>query len=228
MQTYDIQVANTHNFCGNEIVAHNTYISGMWVWFTHPTTFKLELREYRGPDADNTRNIGAVGRAYNTIYVNNIVGSGGLGYWSRGTGACFFQLRLPTESPPQLPQQQLQPLPQQAQTMLFRAGGVSIILTVGSTGSLTFNAVTNDIVTRNKRTPLPHAKWDLGMWGLARPILCRSLHVEGQCVAAGTLDQTPSAQEVKSEKSKVQRGRPDPDDDDWEDGPLRMYYLAMR
>ncbi|TSC85694.1 MAG: Protein containing Hedgehog/intein hint domain, C-terminal domain [Microgenomates group bacterium Gr01-1014_7] len=36
-QTYDLQIANTHNFLANDIVAHNTYISGnVGIGFTSP------------------------------------------------------------------------------------------------------------------------------------------------------------------------------------------------
>jgi hypothetical protein len=51
-----------------------------------PSTFDLEVAGNIGPDADNTRNIGAPGRAYNTIYANNIVGIEALGYWIRSAG----------------------------------------------------------------------------------------------------------------------------------------------
>ena len=42
MQTYDIQVANTHNFVGNDIVARQyVYYSGEWgIGSLTPTTFK--------------------------------------------------------------------------------------------------------------------------------------------------------------------------------------------
>ncbi|PIV07694.1 hypothetical protein COS53_01055, partial [Candidatus Shapirobacteria bacterium CG03_land_8_20_14_0_80_35_14] len=42
-QTYDIQVAHTHNFIGNNIVAHNTYLSGnVGIGTTNPS-YKLSV-----------------------------------------------------------------------------------------------------------------------------------------------------------------------------------------
>ena len=50
---------------------------------TEPSSFKLEVVGNIGPEADNTRNLGSASRYYNTIYANNIVGTGALGYWQR-------------------------------------------------------------------------------------------------------------------------------------------------
>src|SRR3989338_9176832 len=43
VQTYDLQIANTHNFVGNDIVAHNTYISGNTGIGTLSNNIKLHL-----------------------------------------------------------------------------------------------------------------------------------------------------------------------------------------
>ncbi|MBU2460550.1 hypothetical protein KKG44_05555 [Patescibacteria group bacterium] len=83
-QVWDIEVENTHNFVANGIIAHNTYISGnVGIGTTNPSSFALEVAGNLGPEATNTRNLGSASRYFNTIYVNNIVGSGALGYWNR-------------------------------------------------------------------------------------------------------------------------------------------------
>ncbi len=42
-QTYDIEVENTHNFVGNDIVAHNTYITGNVGIGATPSSYKLDV-----------------------------------------------------------------------------------------------------------------------------------------------------------------------------------------
>ncbi|MBI4973058.1 hypothetical protein HZC27_00395 [Candidatus Roizmanbacteria bacterium] len=104
---------------------------------TDPATFKLEVAGNIGPDADNTRNIGAVGRAYNTIYVNNIVGSGGLGYWSRGTGVLF-----PTTTTDGLAATTsattVATFTATGSNNALRVGGITNYATIDASGNLTF------------------------------------------------------------------------------------------
>ena len=113
---------------------------------TSPTTFKLEVAGNIGPDADNTRDLGSSSRYYANIYANNIVGSGALGYWKRGVGVLYPNVTsdgiAATSSGTTVAT-----FTSSGTNDALRSGGASNYATIGSTGSLTFNAVTNDIVT---------------------------------------------------------------------------------
>ena len=109
----------------------------MWVLaHSPPLHSNSRLQGISDPDADNTRNIGAVGRSYNTIYVNNIVGAGALGYWNRGTGV-LFPATITDGLAATTSATTVATFTSTGNNDALRAGGASNYLTVGSTGSLT-------------------------------------------------------------------------------------------
>ena len=77
------------------------------------------------------------------------MGIGALGYWNRGTGVLFPAtttdgLAATTSATT------VATFTATGTNDALRSGGASNYATIGPTGSLTFNAVTNDIVTRNQ------------------------------------------------------------------------------
>ena len=130
---------------------------------TSPTTFKLEVAGNIGPDADNTRDLGSSSRYYANIYANNIVGSGALGYWKRGVGVLYPNV-LSDGIAATSSGTTVATFTSSGTNDALRSGGASNYATIGPTGSLTFNAVTNDIVTgTNEHLALmPNGT---GMWG---------------------------------------------------------------
>ncbi len=80
---------NTINTSNNNHLYINTGTGNVGIGSSAPTSFKLEVAGDIGPDADGTRDIGSPSRYYDTVYANNVVGLGALGYWSRGTGVLF-------------------------------------------------------------------------------------------------------------------------------------------
>ncbi|MBI2600974.1 hypothetical protein HYW42_03395 [Candidatus Daviesbacteria bacterium] len=69
-QTYDLQIEGTHNFVGNDIVAHNTYISGnLGIGVSSPTSFALQVAGNIGPNVDNSYDLGSTSNRWRTLHV---------------------------------------------------------------------------------------------------------------------------------------------------------------
>jgi len=81
-QVWDIEVEGTHNFVGNGIIAHNTYISGnLGIGTTNPG-YKLEVN---GSGLFTTLGVGATSPLY-ALYTSGNMGVGGTSYFASNVG----------------------------------------------------------------------------------------------------------------------------------------------
>ncbi|HBE90285.1 MAG TPA: hypothetical protein DDW41_03695, partial [Candidatus Andersenbacteria bacterium] len=60
-QTYDVEIDSTHNFVGNDIVAHNTYLGGA-----------VSIAGNTTPEIDSTYDIGSSTQRWDALYVGSI------------------------------------------------------------------------------------------------------------------------------------------------------------
>ncbi|MCG2692371.1 hypothetical protein L6272_06155, partial [Microgenomates group bacterium] len=82
-QVWDIEVANTHNFVANGIIAHNTYISGnVGIGTTNPLA-ALEIGGSGNVRVGGLTASSAVYTDVNKQLTSTAPGSGTLGYWTR-------------------------------------------------------------------------------------------------------------------------------------------------
>ncbi|QQG44290.1 MAG: hypothetical protein HYW86_05555 [Candidatus Roizmanbacteria bacterium] len=89
-----LQIANNDDAAALTILGNGNVGIGT----TNPSSFKLEVAGNIGPDANATRDIGSSARHYSTIYADNIVGTGALGYWSRNSTSGYLYPATITDS----------------------------------------------------------------------------------------------------------------------------------